>query len=102
MPRLRLMPNPRDPRTQAGASVARTAGSSLAFGVNSPILMDSRANIIAGYFTYLAALRLRLETVPVIVVANGPNRGMHPTGRVQSGQIRHHGPTPRRKAGDHD
>jgi ParB-like chromosome segregation protein Spo0J len=96
------MPNPRDPRTQAGASVAQTAGSSLAFGVNSPILIDSGANIIAGYFTYLAVLRLGLEIVPVIVLADKRIRRMRANGRVRAGRMRHQGPTTRRKACDHD
>ena len=101
MPGLRLMLNPRNPRTHAEAQVGRITGSSLAFGINSPILIDSRANIIAGHYTYLAALKLVMETAPVIVLAEGRHRTMHSNGRVRSGRIRQNGPSPRRKAGNH-
>jgi ParB-like chromosome segregation protein Spo0J len=94
-----LTPYPRNSRRHSHAQIAAIAGSIAQF--NSPILIDSKANIIAGHFTYLAALTLGLETAPVIVLANGRNRRVHSNGRVRSGRIRHNGPTPRRKAGNH-
>jgi len=76
--------------------------------------VDSKGCIIAGHDRYLASIRLGLETVPVILLdhlseiekrayllSEGRNRRMHSNGRVRSGRIRHNGPTPRRKAGDH-
>jgi len=67
-PLKRLVPNPRNPRTHSDAQIAQIAGSILAFGFNSPILIDSRSNIIAGHGRYLAALKLGLDTVPVIAL----------------------------------
>jgi ParB-like chromosome segregation protein Spo0J len=93
-----LTPAPKNPRRHSDAQIA---GSIAQFGFNSPILIDSRANIIAGHFTYLAALQLGLETVPVIVLADGRNRRVHSNGGVRSGRIRQNGPSPRRKAGNH-
>jgi ParB-like chromosome segregation protein Spo0J len=96
-----LTPYPRNPRRHSDAQIAQIAGSIAAFGFNSPILIDSRGNIIAGHGRYLAALKLGLETVPVVVLADGPNRRMHSNGRVRAGRIRHNGPTFRREAGNH-
>jgi ParB-like chromosome segregation protein Spo0J len=95
------LPNPRNPQTHCDAQVAQIAGSILALGFNAPILVDNKGCIIAGHDRYLASIKLGLETVPVIVLAEGRNRRMHSNGRVRSGRIRHNGPTPRRKAGNH-
>jgi DNA modification methylase len=63
-----LTPYPRNPRRHSDAQIAAIAGSIAAFGFNSPILIDSRGNIIAGHGRYMAALKLGLETVPVVVL----------------------------------
>src|SRR6202049_2618119 len=63
-----LAPSPRNPRRHSDAQIAQIAGSISHFGFNSPILIDSKGNIIAGHGRYLAALKLGLETVPVIVL----------------------------------
>ena len=63
-----LAPYPRNPRRHSDSQVAQIASSILAFGFNAPILIDSKGNIIAGHGRYLAALKLGLETVPVIVL----------------------------------
>jgi len=97
----RLVPNFRNPRTYSDAQVAVIAGSTFGFGFNSPILVDSKGGIIAGHGRYLASIKQGLETVPVIVLAEGRNRRMRSNGRVRSGRIRHNGPTPRRKVGNH-
>jgi hypothetical protein len=96
-----LTPYPRNPRRHSDAQIAQIAGSIAQFGFNAPILIDSKGNIIAGHGRYLAALKLGLETAPVIGLADGRNGGMPSKGRVQSGRIRRNGPTPRRKAGNH-
>ena len=101
MLRLHLMPNPKNLRTRSNARVGRITGSSFTFGVNLPILVDAKGGIIAGQGRYLAALKLGLETVPVIVLAGGRNRRMHSSGRVRAGRIQQNGATPRRKAGNH-
>ena len=63
-----LTPYPKNPRRHSDAQIAAIAGSIAQFGFNSPILIDSRGNIIAGHGRYLAALKLGLETAPVIVL----------------------------------
>jgi ParB-like chromosome segregation protein Spo0J len=64
----KLIPYARNPRTHSGAQTAQRAGNIAQSGFNSSILIDSKRNIIAGHGTYLAALKLGLETVPVIVL----------------------------------
>jgi hypothetical protein len=44
------------------------SGQHCAVGFNSPILIDAKGSIIAGHGRYLAALKLGLETVPVIIL----------------------------------
>src|ERR1017187_4470238 len=63
-----LTPYPRNPRRHSDAQIAQIAGSIAQFGFNSPILIDSKGNIIAGHGRYLAALKLGLEKVPVILL----------------------------------
>src|ERR1017187_9705572 len=63
-----LAPYPRNPRRHSDSQVAQIASRILAFGFNAPILIDSKGNIIAGHGRYLAALKLGLETGPVIVL----------------------------------
>jgi ParB-like chromosome segregation protein Spo0J len=64
----RLKPSRRNPRRHSDAQIAAIAGSILGFGFNSPILVDSGGSIIAGEGRYRAALKLELQTVPVIVL----------------------------------
>ena len=64
----RLIPYSRNARTHCDAHVAQIAGSIRAFGFNSPILVDSKAGIIAGHGRLLAARQLQLSQVPVIVL----------------------------------
>ena len=95
------MLNPKNLRTRSDARIGRITGSSLAFGVNAPILVDAKGGIIAGHGRHLAALNLGLETAPVIVLADRRNGGVHSNSRVRAGRIRYNRPTPRRKAGNH-
>src|ERR1035437_7351098 len=44
-----LTPYPRNPRRHSDAPIAQIAGSIAQFGFNSPILIDSKGNIIAGH-----------------------------------------------------
>src|ERR1035441_1639606 len=64
----KLIPYPKNPRRHSDAQIAQIAGSIAQFGFNSPILIDSMGNIIAGNGRYLAALKLGLEMVPVVVL----------------------------------
>src|SRR5215469_2406305 len=64
----KLIPYARNPRTHSGAQVAQIAASISEFGFNNPILVDTNAGIIAGHGRLLAARKLQLQQVPVIVL----------------------------------
>src|ERR1700736_1070087 len=64
----RLIPYPRNPRTHSDAQVAQIAASIAEFGFNNPILVDTKAGILAGHGRLLAARKLQLAEVPVIVL----------------------------------
>src|SRR5579872_6000197 len=64
----RLIPYARNPRTHSEAQVAQIAASIAEFGFNNPILVDTKSGIIAGHGRLLAARKLHLTEVPVIVL----------------------------------
>ena len=64
----RLIPFARNPRTHSEAQVAQIAASIAEFGFNNPILVDTKAGIIAGHGRLLAARKLQLNEVPVIIL----------------------------------
>jgi DNA modification methylase len=64
----RLIPLARNPRTHSDAQVAQIAASIAAFGFNNPILVDTKRGILAGHGRLLAARKLQLAEVPVIVL----------------------------------
>src|SRR5436190_11610548 len=64
----KLIPYARNPRTHSDAQVAQIAASIAAFGFNNPILVDTDAGIIAGHGRLLAARKLHLKEVPVIIL----------------------------------
>src|ERR1700693_948695 len=64
----RLIPFALNPRTHSDAQVAQIAASIAEFGFNNPILVDTKAGIIAGHGRLLAARKLQLTEVPVIVL----------------------------------
>ncbi len=64
----RLIPYARNPRTHSENQVAQIAASMREFGFTNPILVDTNAGIIAGHGRLLAARKLNLATVPVIVL----------------------------------
>src|SRR5713101_3192269 len=64
----KLIPYARNPRTHSDAQVGQIADSIQAFGFNNPILVDTQAGIIAGHGRLLAARKLQLREVPVIVL----------------------------------
>ncbi|CAK0761754.1 hypothetical protein WCLP8_3340002 [uncultured Gammaproteobacteria bacterium] len=66
----RLIPYARNARTHSDGQVAQIAGSLAEFGFNNPCLVDEQGVLIAGHGRVLAARRLGLETVPVIVLAH--------------------------------
>src|SRR5260370_39718855 len=64
----KLIPFARNPRTHSDAQVAQIAASIVAFGFTNPILVDTNAGILAGHGRLLAARKLQLREVPVIVL----------------------------------
>ena len=64
----RLVPYARNPRTHSPEQVVQLAASIVEFGFTSPILVDTKAGIIAGHGRLLAARKLGLPEVPVIVL----------------------------------
>lgn len=64
----RLVPYERNARTHSEMQVAQIAASIVEFGFNAPILVDSNAGIIAGHGRLMAARKLGLPEVPVIVL----------------------------------
>src|SRR5258706_4919315 len=64
----KLIPFARNPRTHSDAQIAQIAASIAEFGFNNPILVDTKAGIIAGHGRLLAARKLQLTEVPVIVL----------------------------------
>ncbi|HPT25158.1 MAG TPA: DNA methyltransferase [Bryobacteraceae bacterium] len=64
----RLVPYPRNARTHSAEQVSQIAASIAEFGFTSPILVDSEAGIIAGHGRLMAARKLGLAEVPVIVL----------------------------------
>jgi DNA modification methylase len=64
----KLIPFARNPRTHSAVQVTQIAASIAQFGFNNPILVDTKAGIIAGHGRLLAARKLQLKEVPVIVL----------------------------------
>ena len=65
-----LIPYARNARTHSDEQVAQIAASLAEFGFNNPCLVDEAGVLIAGHGRVLAARRLGLDTVPVIVLAH--------------------------------
>jgi DNA modification methylase len=64
----RLRPYERNARTHSAEQVDQIAASIVEFGFTNPILVDSRDGIVAGHGRLLAAKKLGLAEVPVIVL----------------------------------
>jgi DNA modification methylase len=64
----RLVPYQRNARTHSDEQVSQIAASIAEFGFTSPILVDSADGIIAGHGRLMAARKLGLAEVPVIVL----------------------------------
>ena len=64
----RLVPYDRNPRTHSAAQVEQIAAAMLEYGFTNPILVDGEAGILAGHGRLMAARRLGLEQVPVVVL----------------------------------
>ncbi len=64
----RLVPYARNARTHSDEQVAQIAASIVEFGFTNPVLVDSNAGVIAGHGRLLAARKLGLLEVPVVVL----------------------------------
>src|SRR5262249_29216661 len=62
-----LVPYARNARTHSPVQVAQIAASIREWGWTVPVLVDEQSNIIAGHCRVLAAQRLGLDEVPVMV-----------------------------------
>ena len=65
-----VIPYARNPRLISETAVSKVAGSIAEFGFRQPIVVDGEGIIIVGHTRLLAAQRLGLETVPVLVAAD--------------------------------
>ena len=68
-PVAKLVPNARNARTHSDEQVAQLAASIEEWGWTIPVLVDEAAGIIAGHGRVMAAHRLGIEDVPVMVAA---------------------------------
>ncbi len=66
----RLVPYARNARTHSDEQIAEIAASIVEFGFTNPILVDSNAGVIAGHGRLLAARKLGLVEVPVLVLGH--------------------------------
>jgi ParB-like chromosome segregation protein Spo0J len=64
----RLIPRINNPRTHSRVQIANIAASIQEFGWTNPILVGADDNIIAGHARLLAAEKLAMKEVPVIVL----------------------------------
>lgn len=64
----RLVPYERNARTHDDAQIAKIAASIAEFGFTNPILVDGRDGIVAGHGRLMAARKIGLAEVPVIVL----------------------------------
>jgi len=64
-----LIPYARNARTHSDAQVAQIAASIMEWGWTTPVLIDEAGGIIAGHGRVLAARKLALPDVPVMVAA---------------------------------
>src|SRR6476619_1718583 len=66
----RLIPHARNARTHSEEQVAQIAGSIAEFGFVNPILVGDDGVMVAGHGRVLAARKLGLSDVPVIVLSH--------------------------------
>src|SRR5262245_59362025 len=66
----RLLPYARNARTHSALQIQQIAASIAEFGFNNPVLADVDGSIIAGHGRVLAARKLGLREVSVIVLSH--------------------------------
>ena len=65
-----LVPYAKNSRVHDDAQVAQIAASIREFGFTTPVLIDAQGGIIAGHGRVLAARKLKLDTVPCIMLGH--------------------------------
>ena len=65
-----LIPYARNSRTHSDEQVTQIASSIKDFGFTNPVLIDADGGIIAGHGRVMAAKKLKMESVPVIVLSH--------------------------------
>jgi ParB-like chromosome segregation protein Spo0J len=70
-PVAKLVPNARNARTHSDEQIAQLAASIKEWGWTMPVLVDEVGGIIAGHGRVMAAHRLGIEDVPVMVCYGG-------------------------------
>jgi ParB-like chromosome segregation protein Spo0J len=63
-----LVPYAKNSRTHSAEQVAQIAASIEEFGFTNPVLVDNDSGIIAGHGRVMAAHKLKLATVPCIIL----------------------------------
>jgi len=64
----KLIPYAKNARTHSDEQIAEIAGSIKAFGFNNPVSVDKDNSIIAGHGRVLAARKLGMDKVPVVML----------------------------------
>lgn len=64
----KLIPYAKNARTHSDEQVAQIAGSIKEFGFNNPVLVDKNNSIIAGHGRVMAARKLGMDKVPVVIL----------------------------------
>ena len=65
----RLIPYARNSRTHSDAQVAQIAASIKEWGWTTPVLVDEGGQIIAGHGRIMAARKLGMTEVPVVIAS---------------------------------
>lgn len=65
-----LTPSARNSRTHSDKQVEQIAASIKEFGFVNPVLVDSKNGIIAGHGRVMAAAKLGMRTIPVVVLSH--------------------------------
>jgi ParB-like chromosome segregation protein Spo0J len=63
-----LIPYVNNTRTHSDKQVSQIASSIKEFGFTNPVLVDGQGGIIAGHGRVMAAQKLKLDTVPCIIL----------------------------------
>jgi len=65
-----LIPYARNARVHTDEHITQLASSIREFGFNTPVLIDDEMNVIAGHGRILAAKKLKIDTVPAVILSH--------------------------------